>query len=82
MRRIDKVQLMIMEALKDSHVGRIGAMSALLSITLSIAKEEADNLPGNLDVMPNDPIKIINKFFIIYIINNYGWIFNIYFGRV
>ncbi|KFM20492.1 hypothetical protein AAA799D07_00387 [Marine Group I thaumarchaeote SCGC AAA799-D07] len=61
MRRIDKVQLMIMEALKDSHVGRIGAMSALLSITLSIAKEEADNLPGNLDVMPNDPIKIINK---------------------
>jgi len=61
MRRIDKVQLKIMEALEDSHAGRIGAMSALLSITLSIAKEEAHHLPGNLEVIPGDPIKIINE---------------------
>ena len=51
MRRIDKVQLKIIKALKDCHVGRIGAMNALLSITLSIATEEA----------PEDPIKAINK---------------------
>ena len=42
-------------------MSRIGAMNALLSITLSIAKEEANDLPGNLEVMPDDPIKIINK---------------------
>ena len=29
MKRVDKVQLKIMEALKDSHVSRIGAMNAL-----------------------------------------------------
>ena len=50
-RRIDKVQLKIMEALKDCHLDRIGAMNALLSITLSIATEEA----------PDDPIKAIHE---------------------
>ena len=51
LRRIDNVQLKIMEALQDCQLDRIGAMNALLSITLSIATEEA----------PDDPIKAINE---------------------
>ncbi len=51
MRRIDEIQLKIIESLKDCGVGRIGALDALLSIALSIAREEA----------PDDPIKAINK---------------------
>ena len=51
LRRIDKVQLKIIEALKDCHLSRIGAMNALLSITLSIAKEET----------PSDPISVIHE---------------------
>ena len=51
MRRIDEIQLKIIESLKDCGVGRIGALDALLSITLSIAREEA----------PDDPIKAINE---------------------
>ena len=50
-RRIDKVQLQIIEALKDCKLDRIGAMSVLLSVALSIAKEET----------PNDPIRTINE---------------------
>ena len=49
-RRIDKVQLQIMNALKDCKLDRVSAMNALLSIALSIAKEE----------MPTDPIHAIN----------------------
>ena len=51
MRRIDEIQLKIMEALKSCGVGRMGVMNALLSIALSIAREEA----------PDDPIKAINE---------------------
>ena len=49
-RRIDKVQLQIMKALKDCKLDRVSAMNALLSIALSIAKEE----------IPTDPIRVIN----------------------
>ena len=49
-KRIDKVQLQIMNALKDCKLDRVSAMNALLSIALSIAKEE----------MPTDPIRAIN----------------------
>ena len=39
-----------MNALKDCKLDRVSAMNALLSIALSIAKEE----------MPTDPIRVIN----------------------
>jgi hypothetical protein len=48
--RIDNVQLKIINALKDCKLDRVGAMNVLLSVTLSIAKEEA----------PSDPITVIN----------------------
>ena len=49
--RIDNVQLKIINALKDCKLDRVGAINVLLSIALSIAKEE----------LPADPIIALNE---------------------